>query len=51
VGAEASIQPLLRSGMVDGAIVATATLDPHTARWVADEATPIVLVNRELEGV
>jgi LacI family transcriptional regulator len=50
VGADAGIEPLLRSGMVDGAIVATATLDERTAALIAREPTPIVLVNREPAG-
>jgi LacI family transcriptional regulator len=48
---DAGVQPLLRSGLVDGAIVATATLDEHTRALLAGERTPIVLVNRELGGV
>jgi LacI family transcriptional regulator len=51
VGADAGIEPLLRSGLVDGAIVATATLDERTAELIAREPTPVVLVNREAAGV
>jgi LacI family transcriptional regulator len=48
---DAGVQPLLRSGLVDGAIVATATLDEQTRVLLEGERTPIVLVNRELDGV
>jgi LacI family transcriptional regulator len=48
---DAGVQPLLRSGLVDGAIVATATLDEPTRALVEGERTPIVLVNRELDDV
>jgi LacI family transcriptional regulator len=51
LGGDAGMQPLLRSGLVDGAILATATLDEPTRALLAGERTPIVLVNRELGGV
>lgn len=44
------LEPLLRSGIVDGAIVATATLDDRTRALLAREPTPIVLLNREVDG-
>jgi LacI family transcriptional regulator len=51
VRGDAGVQPLLRSGLVDGAIVATATLDEQTRMLLEGEPTPIVLVNRELDDV
>lgn len=43
--------PLLRSRMVDGAIVATATLDDATRRLLAHEQAPIVQLVREVDGI
>jgi LacI family transcriptional regulator len=45
------VGPLLRSRMVDGAIVATATLDEQTRRLLTDESAPIVQLVREVDGV
>ena len=44
------IAGLLRSGLVDGAIVATATEDDRTRTLLREERTPIVQVVREVEG-
>jgi LacI family transcriptional regulator len=47
---EGSLAPLLRGGVVDGAIVATATIDPRTRALLDEAAAPIVLVVREVDG-
>lgn len=49
-GAE-DVGELLRSGLVDGAIVATATLDERTRALLREERTPIVQVVREVADV
>jgi LacI family transcriptional regulator len=41
---------LLRAGVADGAIVATATLDDRTRQLLRDEAAPIVELVREVDG-
>ena len=46
-GAE-GIRSLLRSGVVDGVIVATATIDDRTRRLLTDERAPIVQLVREV---
>jgi len=48
---DAGVAALLRGGAVDGAIVATATLDEATRGLLADEPAPIVLLNRTVDGV
>lgn len=45
------LQPLLRGGIVDGAVLATVTMDERTSDWVAAEPLPLVLLNRELDSV
>jgi LacI family transcriptional regulator len=47
---EGSLAPLLRGGVVDGAIVATATLDAPTRALLDDAGAPVVLVVREVDG-
>ena len=47
----AGIAALLRSGVVDGAIVATATLDATTRALLTEERAPIVQLVREVDGV
>jgi LacI family transcriptional regulator len=42
--------PLLRGGLVDGAIVATATNDDRTRTLLAQEQAPIVQLVREVDG-
>ena len=42
--------PLLRGGLVDGAIVATATNDDRTRALLAGERAPIVQLVREVDG-
>jgi LacI family transcriptional regulator len=49
VGAE-DIGELLRSGLADGAIVATATDDDRTRALLRDQRAPIVQVVREVDG-
>jgi LacI family transcriptional regulator len=41
----------MRAGAVDGAIVATATLDERTRALLTDERAPIVQIVREVDGV
>ena len=45
------IAALTRGGVVDGAIVATATSDERTRELLAGESVPIVQVVREVDGV
>jgi LacI family transcriptional regulator len=45
------VDTLMRAGVVDGAIVATATLDDRTRTLLRDERAPIVQLVREVEGV
>jgi LacI family transcriptional regulator len=45
-----SVVSLLRSELVDGAIVATATLDPVTKDLLHDSLGPIVLIIRDVPG-
>jgi LacI family transcriptional regulator len=45
------VDTLMRAGAVDGAIVATATLDERTRALLTDERAPIVQVVREVDGV
>lgn len=45
------VDALMRAGVVDGAIVATATLDDRTRELLAGERAPIVQLVREVEGV
>jgi LacI family transcriptional regulator len=45
------VDVLMRAGVVDGAIVATATLDDRTRALLAGERAPIVQLVREVEGV
>jgi LacI family transcriptional regulator len=42
---------LLRAGGLDGAMIATATLDRRTRELIAQASIPIVLLNREVDGV
>lgn len=48
---DASLEPMLRGGIVDGAMVATATLDDRSRELLAGAPVPIVLVNREVDGL
>jgi LacI family transcriptional regulator len=45
------VDTLMRAGVVDGAIVATATLDDRTRTLLRDERAPIVQLVREVDGV
>src|SRR5215213_157053 len=45
------VDTLMRAGVVDGAIVATATLDDRTRTLLREERAPIVQLVREVEGV
>jgi LacI family transcriptional regulator len=45
------VEMLMRGGVVDGAIVATATLDERTRALLAGERSPIVQLVREVDGV
>jgi LacI family transcriptional regulator len=45
------VDTLMRAGVVDGAIVATATLDDRTRALLTTEPAPIVQLVREVEGV
>jgi LacI family transcriptional regulator len=45
------VDTLMRAGVVDGAIVATATLDDRTRALLTGERAPIVQLVREVEGV
>jgi len=45
------VDSLMRAGVVDGAIVATATLDDRTRALLTGERTPIVQLVREVDGV
>jgi LacI family transcriptional regulator len=45
------VDMLMRAGVVDGAIVATATLDDRTRALLRDQRAPIVQLVREVEGV
>ncbi|HEX7298852.1 MAG TPA: LacI family DNA-binding transcriptional regulator [Solirubrobacteraceae bacterium] len=45
------VEDLMRGGVVDGAIVATATLDERTRALLAGEESPIVQLVREVDGV
>jgi LacI family transcriptional regulator len=45
------VEMLMRAGAVDGAIVATATLDERTRALLTDERAPIVQIVREVDGV
>jgi LacI family transcriptional regulator len=51
VGGAEDVGAVLRSGLVDGAIVATATEDDRTRALLREERTPIVQVVREVRGV
>jgi LacI family transcriptional regulator len=44
------VDTLMRAGVVDGAIVATATLDDRTRTLLREERAPIVQLVREVEG-
>lgn len=48
---EGAVGALLRSHAVDGAILATATTDAATRALLSDRSTPIVLLNRHVEGM
>jgi LacI family transcriptional regulator len=45
------VDTLMRAGAVDGAIVATATLDERTRALLTDERAPMVQIVREVDGV
>jgi LacI family transcriptional regulator len=45
------VDTLMRAGVVDGAIVATATLDERTRTLLNEERAPIVQLVREVDGV
>ena len=45
------VDTLMRAGAVDGAIVATATLDDRTRTLLTGERAPIVQLVREVDGV
>jgi LacI family transcriptional regulator len=51
VGDAESYQRLIGDGRLDGLIVAFATLDDHLVTQLADQGTPLVLVNRRTSGV
>ncbi len=47
---DAELERMLRGRVVDGAIVATATLDATSRELIAGQERPVVLLNRTIDG-